>query len=270
MRSFAVLFALAVLAAPVFADLNVDTETVTGFVAPNGGPVWTPSRDVLYDNGPLLTHPGGGYGGADASVLQTALGLSTYGFGMQHTLPNSMADDFVVPQGETWTIEQLTVFGYQTGSSTTSTFTGVYFQIMDDTPPGGNVIYGDMVTNRLVTTAFSGMYRVLDTSMMDTNRPIMANVCAFDPPLVLGEGWYWLAFDCTGSLSSGPWAPPVTILGMTTTGDGLQYTASSGMWNNLIDTGTGTGQGVPFILEGTGGCSPVETSTWGQVKALFQ
>jgi len=268
MRNLAVLFALAVLAAPVLADYNVDTEKVEGFIAPNGAPVWTPSRDVLYDNGPLVTHPGGGYAGWDASVLQTAIGLNTYGFGMQHTLPNSMADDFIVCG--TWTIEQLTVFGYQTGSSQTSTYTGVYFQILDGPPPGGTVIFGDMVTNRMVTTAFMGAYRVLDTSMMDTNRPIMANVCAFNPPLVLSSGTYWLAFDCTGTLSSGPWCPPVTILGEITTGNGLQYTASSGMWNPLLDTGTGTQQGVPFILEGTGMVSPVESSTWGQVKALFQ
>lgn len=270
MRSFAVLFALAILVAPVLADFDVDTETVEGFVAPNGGPVWTPTRDVLFDNGPLVTHPGGGYGGADASAVQTALLMSLYGFGFQHTLPNTMADDFTVPPGETWTIEQVTFFGYQTGSSTTSTYTGMYFEITDDMPPGGNVVFGDMVTNRLVTTAWSNTYRVLDTSLMDTNRPIMANVCAVNPPLVLGSGWYWIKFDATGSLSSGPWVPPVTILGQTTTGDALQYTASSGLWNLAIDSGSGAQQGVPFILEGTGGCSPTEDTTWGQVKALFK
>lgn len=270
MRSFAVLFALAVLTVPVFADNAVDTEQVSGFVAPNGGPVWTPSRDVLFDNGPLVTHPGGGFGGANASAVQTTLGMSVYGFGMQHTLPNTLADDFTIPAGETWTLEQVTFFGYQTGSSTTSTFTGMYFQIKDDMPPGGNVVFGDMVTNRLVTSAFSNTYRVLDTSLMDTNRPIMANVCAFNPPLVLGPGWYWICFDATGSLSSGPWGPPVTILGQTTTGDALQYTASSGLWNLLIDTGSGAQQGVPFILEGSGGPTPTENTTWGEVKALFQ
>ena len=268
MRSFAVLFALAVLALPVFADQAADTEVVSGFVAPNGGPVWDAPRCVLYDNGPLLTHPGGGYGGADASAVQTALGMSVYGFNFNHTIPYSFADDFVVPQGETWTIEQATFFGYQTGSSTTSTFTGMYFQILDDAPPGGNVIWGDMTTNRLVTTAFSGMYRVLDTSLMDTNRPIMANVCALNPPLVLGPGWYYITFDATGSLASGPWGPPITILGQTTTGDAMQYV--SGVWQQLIDTGSGAPQGVPFIFEGSGGPSPVEDSTWGQVKALFQ
>ncbi len=268
MRSFAVLFALAVLAAPVFADLAVDTEAVTGFIAPNGGPVWTPSRDVLYDNGPFVTHPGGGYGGANASVVQTALGMSVYGFNFNHTIPYRFADDFVVPTGCTWTINQVTFFGYQTGSSTTSTFTGAYFEILDDAPPGGTVIYGDQVTNRLVTTAWSGCYRVLDTAMMDTNRPIMANVCAFSPPLVLSAGWYWIAYDHTGTLASGPWGNPIVFLGQTTTGDALQY--ASGLWQQLIDTGSGAPQGVPFILEGSGGISPVESSTWGQVKALFQ
>lgn len=269
MRSFAVLFALAVLVAPVFADSPADTEAFEGFIAPNGGPVWTPSRDVLYDNGPLLTHPGGGYGGADASVVQTALGMSVYGFNFNHTIPYTFADDFTIPTGEVWTIEQVTFFGYQTGSSTTSTFTGMYFQIKDDMPPGGNVVFGDTVTNRLVTTAWTNIYRTLDTDMATaTSRPIMANVCAFDPPLVLGSGWYWICFDATGSLASGPWGPPVTILGQTTTGDALQLV--SGVWTSLVDSGSGAQQGVPFILEGTGGCSPTEDTTWGQVKSLFR
>ncbi len=38
---------------------------------------------VLYDNGPLVTHPGGGAGGADASAVQTALAMTLYGVGYQ-------------------------------------------------------------------------------------------------------------------------------------------------------------------------------------------
>ena len=35
--------------------------------------LWEAPAAILYDNGPLVTHPGGGFGGADASAVQTAL-----------------------------------------------------------------------------------------------------------------------------------------------------------------------------------------------------
>ncbi len=50
-----------------------------------------------------------------------------------------------------------------------------------------------------------------------------------------------------GSLTSGPWVPPVTILGQTTTGNALQFTS---VWAPAIDTGIGTQQGLPFLILG--------------------
>ena len=38
---------------------------------------------LLYDNGPLVNSRGTGAGGADESVLQTTLGMNTYGFECQ-------------------------------------------------------------------------------------------------------------------------------------------------------------------------------------------
>jgi hypothetical protein len=71
-------------------------------------------QDVLYDNGPLVTHPGGGSGGADASALQTALGLTIYGFGHQAPLNYRMADDFVISDPAGWQVDTITFFAYQT------------------------------------------------------------------------------------------------------------------------------------------------------------
>jgi hypothetical protein len=53
--------------APLAWDIAEENPTVPGAPAV-----------VLYDNGPLVTHPGGGAGGLDASALQTALGMTTY------------------------------------------------------------------------------------------------------------------------------------------------------------------------------------------------
>ena len=91
-------------------------------------PVWERSRFLLYDNGPLVNCPGCGSGGADESQLQGALGMTTLGLGHQLTAGNRIADDFEVPAGG-WFIQTITFFAYQTGSTTTSTMTGVNLQI---------------------------------------------------------------------------------------------------------------------------------------------
>ncbi len=131
---------------------------------------WRAPEAVLYDNGPLVTNPGAGAGGADASALQTALGLSTYGFGNQVSAGNRVADDFTVG-GSGWLIGNITFFGYQTGSTTTSTFTAVNLRIWDGPPNVGTsmVVFGDTTTNRLVSSTWTNIYRVLDTALTDTD-----------------------------------------------------------------------------------------------------
>ncbi|MGC9025181.1 MAG: PKD domain-containing protein, partial [Chloroflexia bacterium] len=214
------------------------------------GPVtlWNAPEAVLWDNGSLVTHPGGGYNGADASALQSALGMNTYGFGHQFIYGYRMSDQFTITNPLGWDIDTITFFAYQTGAPTdSSTITGLYFQIWDGPPwAGGSVIWGDLTTNRLVSSAWSGIYRSIDTNLLANIRPIMANVGAVG--ITLPPGTYWLDWMTDGSLSSGPWAPPITILGQTTTGDAYQYTTA---WGPALDTGTNTQQGMPFIIEGT-------------------
>ena len=204
------------------------------------------SRVVLFDNGPLVNSPGTGAGGADESILQTNLGMSTYGSGMQQSAGNSVADDFTVTG--TWTVENFEFFGYQTGSTTTSTFTGIFFRIWDGDPrAGGNIIYGDLTTNRLASTTWTNAYRNDDGPGGSTNRPIM-KIVASAPGLVLTAGTYWVEWTATGSGSSGPWVPAVTIPGQTSTGNAIQN--QSGAWAPLTDVGP---QGMPFVINGTGG-----------------
>jgi hypothetical protein len=211
-------------------------------------PVFIYPEAVLWDNGPLVTHPGGGYNGADASVVQTASGMSTYGFGNQLSEGNRMADDFVITGLTDWEIENITFFAYQTGSPTSpSTITGVYFQIWNGSPddPGSSIVWGDLTTNRLVSSTWTNIYRTLDTSLANSDRPIMANIVSVG--VILSPGVYWLDWTTNGSLTSGPWAPPITILGQTSTGNAMQFTDA---WAPALDTGTSTPQGMPFIVEG--------------------
>jgi len=231
---------------------------------------WSSPRVVLYDNGPVVNSPSTGVGGADESPTQdTSLGMVSHGFAHSVASGYCLADDFEVALCG-WQIDAVTFCAYQTGAPTSpSTMTEVRFQIMDDAPnsPGANVVYGDLVTNRLTSSEWMQCYRLYESlSGTNTDRPIMWNRCELPAPVALSAGVYWLVWQTAGSLSSGPWAPPITVTGETSTGNALQY--FDGSWNSVTDTGTHTPQGMPFFLEGT--LSPVERTTWGAVKALFR
>ena len=171
--------------------------------------------------------------------------MTLYGFGFQSAVPNSMADDFTVSDAGGWQIDEMVFFGYQTGSSTTSTFTEVYAQIYNGPPDaGGTVVWGDFTTNLLSSTAWTNTYRVLDTDLTASNRPVMSLVATIGT--LLPQGSYWVEWAANGTGASGPWAPPISILGLTTTGNALQNTTS---WGPALDGSFP--QGMPFIVDGT-------------------
>ena len=53
------------------------------------GPVFDGGRDILWDNGPFESEPG-------LSVLDTAAGMGTYGFGHQVSADILLSDEFVM------------------------------------------------------------------------------------------------------------------------------------------------------------------------------
>lgn len=206
---------------------------------------------VLYDNGPLVNSPGTGVGGLDESVLQSSLGMSTLGLGHQVSADNRVADDFTIPAGG-WVINQIEFFAYQTGE-TASTITAVNLQIWDGPPgqPGSNVVFGDTSTNRMSQTAAADILRVTEaTTGTNTDRQIAVNVV--DVYTTFPAGTYWLDWQSDGTGLSGPWAPPITINGSDTTGNGLQSTDGGVTYNSANDSGSASQQGFPFIIYGSG------------------
>jgi len=205
----------------------------------------------LYTNGPLVNSPGTGAGGADESLVQNnTLGMTT--LGLRNLLGTDRAsDEFVIPDALGWQIDSCTLYGYQTGSPTTSTITAVNFQIWDGSPdlPGSNVVFGDATTDRLGSSDWSGIYRAAESTSGADNRPIMAQVIPVDT--VLGPGTYWLDWTTAGTLASGPWAPPITINGQAVTGNGLVSADDGATWGPWIDGGTADAQGYPFHCDGS-------------------
>ncbi len=100
----------------------------------------------------------------------------------------------------------------------------------------------------MLTTEWSGIYRVSETSGGATNRPIMINKVSAG--FSLNPGNYWIVWSTDGTLGIGPWAPPIAITGQVTTGNALQFIGSSGTWQTALDNQTNTAQGLPFVIFG--------------------
>lgn len=213
------------------------------------------AQTVIFDNGPVYDVLGGGAGGGNASTLHD--GMSTYGAGHAVSTGFRMADDIVIPCGQEWVIDSLVFYAYQTGSGTTSSITGVNVRIWNGIPgAGGSIIWGDSLTDVMITTEFDGGYRTGDFTSTTcapatcVDRPIMRNATVIGQ--TLPSGTYWIDWQTDGSLASGPWAPPVNLgAGNTTTGNGLQYSPTTATWGAFGDGGTLTPQGLPMLVVGT-------------------
>jgi len=215
------------------------------------------NAQTLWDNGPFAT--GLNANSQQISLLESdpPLELTIYGFGNQLAtgIHNRVADDFTIPSHARMEISAVKFYAYQTGSTTTSTITGVNFQVWNGVPgAGGSVVWGDDVTNRLSTSVFSNVYRVDQSNMLDTNRPIMTQTCNIAPTF-FGPGTFWLDWQSVGSSSlSGPWAPPVTLPGLAgkAGANGRQNVRlPSPTWSTLLSgPDPGTAQDVPFTIIG--------------------
>lgn len=259
-KFFTLCAALLVIASlSVNAQTTVSDDVYPGFnngsilnvsgTAIKTGTYFTGSKStLLFDNGPLVNVPGA-VGSADTSRLQTAILLmNTLGAGHQLSALNRVAEDLIVTDSA-WIIDSIVFFAYQTGSTLTSTFNNYNLRVWNGIPDttGSAIVWGDTTTNILHRTAFSNIYRNSETAPSDVTRPIMRNVL-LTTGLVLLQGTYYLDWQAGGTLASGPWAPPITINGLTTTGNARQR--ASGIWGKLLDSGTTTWQGLPFLIYG--------------------
>ncbi len=213
-------------------------------------------QTLLVNTASLVTHPGQGPGGADVSATQTGLGATLYGSGQNRATGYWMSSKIVVPASG-WNVDSLITYGYQTGSSTASTFTGLYCYIGADSSskPSSTVVIGSKTTNAMVSSTFSNIYRLPNATapFTDATRPIMKMKSTLTGTLAAGT--YWVTWNATGSLASGPWNPPATVLGNLVTGTGtsdFQFVPTATpvpAWNPVMD-GT-SAQGLPFKLYGS-------------------
>ncbi len=170
--------------------------------------------------------------------------------GIGHKQSTRVSDEFIV-KADGLVVRSIEFFAYQTNEQASS-ITAINLLIWDG-PPGqldSEIIFGDTTTNVLDNTQFSGILRVRELDSGASNiRQIAVSTVALD--LTLSAGTYWLDWQSNGSGASGPWAPPITIEGTTTTGNALRSSDNGLTYQPILDAGLNTPLGLPFILRGS-------------------
>ncbi len=223
---------------------------------------------ILFDQSQLVTHAAQGFNGSDASAIMAtaAPGANLYGSSCTGTF--HLTDDFIVPAGQSWTINKIAVYCYQTNAANpvppVSTFTALRLRIFNGDPAQttSTVIFGDLTTNRLTTALWSNIYRTTDNDIgIASNRAIFRLEADLNPPVVLGAGTYWLNWQATGTVASGPWTPPGTRGPLDPTpgpipGNGQQWNGTA--WVASVNGTSGIQNTFPFVIQGTSGtpCYP--------------
>ena len=227
------------------------TTSKSGVVAPTG----TPWSEAQNDTG-------------NTSVANTSSGYTA----SQSLSPVlELADDFVVPAGQRWTVNSFSFFGYQTGAAATpSPFATLSIRVWRGQPgtAGATVVFGDATTNRLGSSTDALTYRVFNSlyptpAAPGTTRKVWEVQATVAPAIVLSPGTYWISWSSTVTSGGTHFYVPVTTVGARTQAgaNALQGTTTAGVtgWAPLVDTGNPTStantvnQAMAFKVFGSSG-----------------
>ncbi len=176
-----------------------------------------------------------------------------------------IADNFIVPEGQSWNLEQLWVYAYQPDLAGSSLpIASATARIWYGNPAaGGQVVWGDSTTNRLVNATATNTYRIFTTEVGPIiDDPGMSRRIfrvALSTPAALTAGEYWIDWQLTPSTPSG-WffAVPATVTDARTQPGWNAQTFVDGAWSTIADQGKpitapDVAADITFILAGTTG-----------------
>ena len=197
-------------------------------------------------------------------------GMQDFGFGNRAKNNRTLADDFTIT--ESVTLATVKLYPYKNNIRGTTTTNQIieeaYIRIWKGQPgqPGSLIVHGDLTTNVLVSSVFTGKYRTNDIDDTHCERPIM-EVTADLQCKTLKAGKYWLEWQFSVKVDRTDFSAvyksvPLTRLGETSSGDALISSDGGVTYGPVLDSGTKTPQGFPFIID----CKPFPTPipTMGQ------
>lgn len=175
----------------------------------------------VFDNGPFITLPGGGFNGGDLSQQEAGTVISL-GINAAAASWPKVADDFVIeaPGPVQQRLARIKFYGVQTQTANFTTnvnFTALYITIYDGNPSlGANIIAGDQTTNRLISSAWTGAYRIgtgtTPIALANNQRPITELTADMTWAPRLPNGEYWFVISGRGDTVIAASPNPQTIL----------------------------------------------------------
>lgn len=171
-------------------------------------------------------------------------------WGLNGTITDRMlADDFQVPAGEKWNIQNFYFYAYQTGFSGASLpISEFYYEIYSSDPSvaGAVKVYGDVTTNRYASSEETKWYRILQGQPDNTTRKIY-KMKINSPDLNLTAGTYWIKWG--SKTSTGTHFYPQFPHDASKVNNAQQFVVSNSTWVNLDDGGQRVS--FPFEISGT-------------------
>ncbi len=170
-------------------------------------------------------------------------------WGIVGTLGNRLlTDDFQVPSGEKWNIENFYFYAYQTGfSGAVFPVNEFYYEIYTSDPSvaGAVKIYGDLTTNRFVSAEDSKFLRIMQGQPDGATR-IVYKMKIQASGLNLNPGTYWIKWG--SKTTSGTHFYTQLPHDPARVNNASQFEVAVGTWNTLTDGG----QRISFPMEITG------------------
>jgi len=234
----------------------------------------------IYTNGGMSTGATSASGvaapsGYTWSELQSETGNTTesntnFGYSSYYTTDGAtsfaLADDFIVPSGETWNVTGFDFFCYQTGyTGTTPPIDQLRIQVYSGDPSaGGTLVAGNLTTNvyDAANSADGLLYRTANSvtpspgTAPGTTRKIWrlrGNITAS-----LTSGTYWVVYQVHATNNGAVFFPPVTVSGTRglPTWNAKQLTVPTSTWSTVVDSGNPAtapdfNQDMPFLVNGT-------------------
>lgn len=233
-----------------------DCEAANGVYQGHGTDCGVYGCAVLWDNGQPATGPATGSCIGEQSLLQNQTRcLNFFGYSAATEGSAMLADDFTLSDRSY--VSAVTLYAYETGTADLSiTAATVRIHSAQPSMPGQSVIASSTVFRTPVT--FTNVYRQSQSDSLCTRR--LQRMVVDMQGLVLNAGTYWISFDFTGGPLTGPFVPPVSIIGaygkpnanavQSTSGAAFQPVVDAGAVGCTPAPPTPNPQDFPFTVEG--------------------